>query len=529
MILRSIRTRLLILYAILCITQALGLFLGYQFWNLHQRATTPFIQSTIEKEALAPLSHLRLMTAAARVEGSPQSEETFLKLNTQVKSFIKGANRYPAAEQSTPKLQDAVSDLQVLLNQTQDGSDSPEAQLRHSLRVERQLSIVESQIHVVAHEVRQSLASEAQQTQNTMASAAVAGLGVLLVALLTLLACYPIIASSVLKPIEQLVTALDAFGRGDIDLGRRLKIQGPHEFNEAAEGFNTFANRLTDILRHVKSSTAGLKAGDNPSESVNLLLKRLEKQQETIVNMTGTIERLRTTLHEIQATTAAANHGSKEATQETQTGGLTLSNAGVALKVARDDVGQLVKKVQSLVDSSEQVGELIDVIDDIADQTSLLSLNAAIEAARAGERGKGFSLVAEEIRDLSAQTSRSTHEVVKRIKSLQEGTQAAIHTVNTGSEQVGAGLELMERGHSSMHRIDGGLKQIEQAVNNLSRLSNLHHGDINQMGLLAGQLRETTHEALTSAQHTINHLKAQKQLTQDLKGWIDQVKLPESL
>jgi methyl-accepting chemotaxis protein len=181
-------------------------------------------------------------------------------------------------------------------------------------------------------------------------------------------------------------------------------------------------------------------------------------------------------------------------------------------------VDDLAKLMMSLGDGSKQIGEIVSVIKDIADQTNLLALNAAIEAARAGEQGRGFAVVADEVRKLAEKTAHSTSEIGNMIKAIQDETDKAVVSMEEGTKKVAVGVDLANQAGDSLHKIvesvqnlQGMVQQIASATDEMSTVSEQISNDIE---VIADVSKETSASSTQISQEAVNLSK----LSIDLKN-----------
>ena len=530
MALRSIRLRLGVLFALLGLSLMLVAWYGNALWN-HYKAQADRdeqILLPVQESALDALLQLRKMTALSRAEGSPRLDMALVGLSTTVSNFAGLAQAGGASPQAQHRLLLSVEQLRHLVDPRNPAPADPEEALRHSLAIDDKLSDVEANLMTALSEITNEHNEHSASTTLAIHEGAVITTGLVTASLFILMALYFFVISSILRPMDGLVAALEAVTRGDIDLGRRLEISGPPEFEAVTASFNRFASKLTEVLRHVKASSVSLREGGHVADEFSDLHAQLKRHHAHIVSMSRAMQRLQEEVQLIHDSSIAAKRDAVQAATEARGGSDRVSETTAAMGRVREDVVHLRGTVEGLVESSARVGEIVEIIDEIADQTNLLSLNAAIEAARAGERGRGFAVVAEEIRDLSARTTRSTQEVVKRVKAIQQGTDEAMGSVKTSTQQVGVGVEQVNQAGEALRRMAVGLDQVQAQVAEIAAVSVEQSKEIAQLSRLADEMTQTADAALTGAQAAIQRLNTQSRLTQELQGWIDRITLPEA-
>jgi methyl-accepting chemotaxis protein len=197
------------------------------------------------------------------------------------------------------------------------------------------------------------------------------------------------------------------------------------------------------------------------------------------------------------ALAAAENSGTKA-----QRGGEVVGQTITEMRAIAEQVDASARSISELGKKSEEIGRIIGVINDIADQTNLLALNAAIEAARAGEHGRGFAVVADEVRKLAERTTHATKEVAQSIRDIQDRTGEAVSTIQQSSGRVGKGVELASEAGSSLHEIVGGSDSLRSMVQTIATASDQQSQASADVARSVGAIAELSRSLSTSAQQT---------------------------
>ena len=256
-----------------------------------------------------------------------------------------------------------------------------------------------------------------------------------------------------LRPLDDLVRQAEALGAGD--LNARLVVTSHDEIGQLAGSFNKMGEALATMVEHIRSaseqvsgrvrSLSGLSAG---------ACEGMDQQSGEITSMAGAVEEFSATSMNIADNMAGTERMARDNAQQTRIGRSAMDEASRSLHQIAEALGGTATVMDSLGARSQEIGGIISVITAIAEQTNLLALNAAIEAARAGEQGRGFAVVADEVRGLAASTRQATDEISGMITSIQQQTGHAITTLEQGNQLMREGLERNDKVAEALARID---------------------------------------------------------------------------
>ncbi len=321
---------------------------------------------------------------------------------------------------------------------------------------------------------------------------------------------YLMITRSVTLPLEKVTLGLGDIAEGEGDLTRRLAVEGRDEISDTAKVFNRFMDRLQSIIREVKTSadevatTAGSLAGASARVAEN------SRQQSECANSMATQVEIMTTNIDSLASQAKGVHEISAQSRELSThGGEVIYSAAAEMGKITEAVNDSSIIIQDLGQKSDQISAIVNVIKEIADQTNLLALNAAIEAARAGEQGRGFAVVADEVRKLAERTSLSTQEIATMIENIQHGAKLAIDSMDSGVARVSQGAALANQAGESINKIKSGVQQVVEAVSGISAVlkeqSRTFSDNARQVESIA-RLSNENSNAFQDTADTIRHL-----------------------
>ncbi|MFZ6045259.1 methyl-accepting chemotaxis protein [Pseudomonas sp. CR3202] len=267
----------------------------------------------------------------------------------------------------------------------------------------------------------------------TLVGLLIAGLGLLVIWF---------VGYGIARPLRQMVGMLDDIAKGDGDLTQRLHNSRADEMGAIAGGFNTFLGKLQSMISQVVTSVQ--KVSDSSEHTADIAIRTNQGVQRQLAE----IELVATAVHEMTATAQDvarnATHAAEAASHADQAanhGKRIVHSTAEAISALATEIGHAVGVVQNLAKDSENINAILVAIRGIAEQTNLLALNAAIEAARAGEQGRGFAVVADEVRNLAQKTQQATEEIQTMIQQLQHGTREVVKVMQDSQEKTDTSVQ----------------------------------------------------------------------------------------
>ncbi len=323
-----------------------------------------------------------------------------------------------------------------------------------------------------------------------------------------------------MRPLTTMGRAMRDIAEGEGDLTRRLTVQNKDEFGELATSFNRFVERIHASISEVSSAT---RLVHDLSEKVvsasNASISGSEEQSMRTNSVAAAINELGAATQEIARNAADASQHASGASEQAHGGRAVVEEAISAMTALSQRISESCAQIETLNASTDEIGKILDVIKGISQQTNLLALNAAIEAARAGEAGRGFAVVADEVRNLAHRTQESAEEIHRMITSLQVGSREAVHTMNTSqvsSEQtVQVANQAGERLASVTQRIgeiDGMNQSVATATEEQTAVVESLNLDITQINALNQQGVENLNETLLHCDQLAQQAGRLKQL-----------------
>ena len=249
-----------------------------------------------------------------------------------------------------------------------------------------------------------------------------------------------VMSRSIAGRLQQVVEVARSIAQGRLD--SRIQRGGRDEIGVLLDAFATMQERLREMIGQIRVGAGQLvEAAQNISSASTQLSVSTQEQSQAASSMAATVEELTVSINHVADNANEAHALSSDSGRQSAEGGAVIQETLASMQSIADTVQGAAAQIAELGQQSDQISSIVNVIKEIADQTNLLALNAAIEAARAGEQGRGFAVVADEVRLLAQRTANSTQEITEMIKKIQVGTRNAVSNMEVGVQQVSGGLE----------------------------------------------------------------------------------------
>lgn len=369
-------------------------------------------------------------------------------------------------------------------------------------------------------------AVEAEKEATDVYKTAVTGLLIVcLISILVGIACAVLITRGITGPLGRMLDMIKDIAQGEGDLTKRLNVDSKDELGEVSRWFNLFVEKLHNIISQISSTSTQVAAAANQLHST---AEHIATGAEEVAAQAGTVatagEEMSATSGDIAQNCQMAAEGAERASKAAQNGAAVVDKTVAVMGQISEKVQESAKTVESLGERSDQIGAIIGTIEDIADQTNLLALNAAIEAARAGEQGRGFAVVADEVRALAERTTRATKEIGEMIKAIQRETKGAVTAMEQGVHQVETGTVEAARSGEALRDILTQVNDVAMQVNQIATAAEEQtattgeiSSNMQQITEVVQQTSQGAHESATAAAQLNGNAEELQRLVRQFK------------
>ena len=311
------------------------------------------------------------------------------------------------------------------------------------------------------------------------------------------------LSGSISGATQAVLVQAEAIAAGDLTKDD-LTVRSQDELGDLTTAINKMRGNLSELIQSIAGTAEHVaSASEELSSSATQQSQSAETQNNQTTQVATAMQEMSSTVLQVSENSNKAAEASRQAAETAREGGSIVEETLTKMRIIADSVGATAKKMEELGKSSDQIGRIAGVIDDIADQTNLLALNAAIEAARAGEQGRGFAVVADEVRKLAERTTTATKEIAEMIKNIQDETKTAVSAMEEGTKQVEDGVQSTSRAGDSLKQIIHKSEEVGEMITHIATAateqSSASEEINNNMEMIAKLVKESADGAQQSA------------------------------
>ncbi len=375
-------------------------------------------------------------------------------------------------------------------------------------------------------EIRAKVADE----KSTLGDLVDAGYRVLWIAIalgvLIAVPAYALTVRAIAGPLKQIRNELEAISQGDGDLTVQLHIKSHDEIGDLAEAFNRFVVKLRNMVAGMQSSAHRLvETTTQIAEVAQRTGKEVETQRQEVESVATAINELSASFREVADNTTHAANSAGEADQESKNGKRVVLDMVEKIRQVAGEVDRATSVITGLGERSQAIESVLDVIRGISEQTNLLALNAAIEAARAGEQGRGFAVVADEVRNLAARTYDSISEIQQMIEQLQNGTTDAIRVIEDAHQHANASVAPAQQASDSLSQITDTMAAISRLNREISTATDAQHQTVMGVDQSIVNINQVALQTSQSTEALLDSTRALQSLASDLESHVGRFKV----
>ncbi|MCG5536308.1 methyl-accepting chemotaxis protein [Ectothiorhodospira mobilis] len=347
-----------------------------------------------------------------------------------------------------------------------------------------------------------------------------------LVSIPVLLVMYLYTARAVTHPMQQMTRGLRGIAQGDGDLSHRLEVRGSDEICQAAQAFNAMMDNFRDLIARVLDSTAHLaKAASDLAAITERTDAGVSKQRSEVDQLATAMNEMNATAQEVASNAQQGADATSEAQSAAQGGKEVVSGTMARIGQLADEVQQAADVIRELDKDSDEIGKVLDVIRGIAEQTNLLALNAAIEAARAGEAGRGFAMVADEVRSLANRTQSSTQEIQEMIERLQQASRKAVTVMEESKESAQSSRDSASEADQALDAINHAVATINDVNSQVASAAEEQSAVAEEMNRNVTSISDAAEENAQGARQTTEASEQLSRLARELQDLVGRFKV----
>jgi len=433
-------------------------------------------------------------------------------------------------KQQISNIADRQAELNALMNKILVEAGGSEAERQHAIQLLKSQAVPKANaIRDLGKDFAKSFEEQAQADNAAVEDSErsivwALGLGLLIAVALGAAVGWKI-THHLVNPLRSAGARMSAIASGDL-AGSELFCDSRDEVQDLTSAINQMQGGLREILQKVASSAEHMaSASEEIAATTASMAMGSASQKDQVHQIATAMQEMSATVHEVSENSAKAAGSARQAADTACQGGTIVEDTITRMRSIAEAVRETAHKVQDLGKRSDQIGRIVSVIDDIADQTNLLALNAAIEAARAGEQGRGFAVVADEVRKLAERTTQATREIAQMIEMVQSETRSAVGQMQAGTQQVEQGVEATGRAGESLRRIIEQAEHVGNVISQIAMAASQQSSATDQVNTSMDQINSLVAESAEGARQSAQSCEQLSALALELQNIVSRFKL----
>ncbi len=441
-------------------------------------------------------------------------------------------SEYPAIEDSLTKLVPHHNNLHNSARHIdqlcQEGTEVARAQAKQIFleQTSTHLNLVQGELNGIRSELETQADAKIEAVNTSLNRMSAISVTLFIAAAALAVVIGFLISRSVVKPVRRIGDKLKDIAKGD--LTQRVDQDRKDELGELGLWFNTFIIKIHGIIVEISQGSHEVAgASTQIAAASEEMAAGMNEQASQITQISSAVEEMAASVTEVTRKSVEASQNANQAGEAATKGGQVVQDTITGMNSISEAVNASAASVAELGKRGEQIGQIIDVINDIADQTNLLALNAAIEAARAGEHGRGFAVVADEVRKLADRTTKATEEIGDSISAPQTETDQAVKRMNAGTEQVEVGVNRAQEAGDSLREIVTSSRDVADMIGSIAAAAEEQSAASDQINKSIESITAVTTQAAEGANQSAAAASQLSTKAEQLLQIVSQFKLDE--
>lgn len=315
-------------------------------------------------------------------------------------------------------------------------------------------------------------------------------------------------------------------GVADGDLTKEAEVSADVT-GAIADSFNFMIDQLRKIIGNVQQATQQVSTAANQIySSAESLVDGSQDQTKQIVHTSAAIDEIAVSIQQVSENAVTSTAVAQQALVTAKQGNMAVRNTIEGMNKIREQAQETAKRIKRLGETSQEIGQIVQLIDDIADRTSILALNASIQAAAAGEAGRGFAVVAEEVERLAVRSTEATKKISTLVKAIQGETNEAVSAMEKNIQEVVSGSKVANQAGQSLNEIEGVSMKLAELIQSISQASKQQAKGSEALTRSMGNISQITQQTAVGTKKTAESVNSLAKLADELRGSVSAFKLP---